>query len=224
MDQSYIPQCIWRIIGLMLLDQNDMHVFHSFCLACHDTMQAVEHEFDDLFGKAMPHLNFRSRYLMDKLCVPFVDRLRHLVHNMLTAPVHTTMWLNGGVGNIEHTILEVTNHINNRVVIHCNERGKSLRLQRSRRHKPEPPLFLILLGCDQTALTTSHVMGWVVNQRGLKATVIFVSQHTVMGSPLVTCNMDNILCIDGILVSEQLHEQYEKLCMMMWCGNMPPAT
>lgn len=220
----YVPLGIWRKIGLTLLDGNDVHAFHSFCLTCHDTMQSVGCEFNDLFGETRPHLNFRSRYLMENLCVPFVNKLRQLVLNMSTAPVHTTMWLNGGVGDIEHTILDITSHIKNRVVMHCNEHGKSLRLQRSRRHRQEPPLFLILLGCDQTALTNSHVMGWVVNQRGLKATVIFVSQHTVAGSPLVTCNMDNILCIDGIVVSEQLHEQYEKLCMMLWCGSMAPAT
>lgn len=199
----YVPLSIWREIGLSLLEDNNIPAFHDFCMTCRDTHKSMEREHYDLFGKPVPHLKFKSSYLLHAMCIPFVEKLRQLVHNMETAPLHTTLWLNGGVGDIEETILQLTTHISNRLVLHCNESEKSVRLQTSRIHRIRPPLFLILLGCDETALVNNHVKGWVVNQRGMKVTLILVSPHTVINSPAVACNMDRIVRIDGTLVWEE---------------------
>jgi hypothetical protein len=210
MEQVYVPPGIWRKIGLALLEANDLCALYNMCMACKDTHRALEPEFTDLFGKPLPHLDFRSQYIRERFCLPFVSKLKCLLSEMHTSQRNTSLLVFGGTGDIVQTVLRVIDEESRvtfptqTVVMHWP--FSALRkLTKTRRHASQNgqkmlPIMLVLLGLDAEAWRNTYVKSWVMNNRAYKASIMFVSQ--LRPSPMILANMDKIVRVNGIMFSE----------------------
>ena len=223
MAQVYVPPGIWREIGLACLKANDLCAVYNLCLACKDTHRALEPEFTDLFGKPLPHLAFRSQYIRESLCQPFVSKLKHLLSEMRTSQRRTSLWVIGGIGDVVQTMSRVITELescaelgedvvrdgvpNQTVVIHCSECNVLRRLTKTCRKASQDgqrmlPIVLVLLGVNAEAWRNTDVISWAINHMCYKASIIFVSQSYMKPSPRVLSNMDKIVRVNGIMFSE----------------------
>lgn len=215
--EVYLPPGIWREIGLTLLNANDLGTVHNLCLTCKVVHQALEPEFTDLFGKPLSHLAFRSRHIREYLCQPLVSELRRMLSEMRTSRHRTSMLITGGIGDIEQTLTHVVLEQENKlirddmltqtVIMHCRNCKALQRLTKTRydaSHEMQmmQPLLLVLLGVDAEAWRNQLLISWAINHMCYNASVVFVSQSYVKAPSRVLTNMNKIMCIDGVRLSE----------------------
>lgn len=214
MRTPYLPADLLRQIGFSVLNMNELASFYNFCLTSSGIMQALEQEFKDLFGKHKPrkHTDFKSMYLVQKMCNPLVSKLSDLVLGMQKEKHLTGLWLNGGIVDMENIILDVTSCLPNRRVLQCvkdcvvsRNLSRSQHATRSHLERINPPLLLIMLGVDQSAWTYPHLKNWVMNHMCYNTSMIYVSNSTLPNPPAaVKCNIDRMVKLDGIELYEEI--------------------
>ena len=222
----YLPPGVWRQIGWALLDADDWRGMYDLCLACKAIHRALEPEFADLFGPPILHSAFRSRYLREKVCLPFESTLRNLLTEMRTSPRRTSL-LVGGIGDVEGTVMRLLgpenhatdvvpgdNRVRCTIVVQMQRDREAFKKLSRVRHSAaqkgllndKPALFVFLGLTKEEWRTSEYLHVWSVNHTCYKASVVYVntdSESELVAPPIVLHNTDGSLHISCTRVSYQ---------------------
>ena len=116
----------------------------------------------------------------------------------------------GGVGDMEETIEQLVNGMRDCVIMHCmaNTRLRDLaktRLLMVRGLEPSlHKIMLIVTGVvDEKVWKCRYLMAWLMNHRGYRATIVFISPLNINKMPnYVRANIDRCVCVNGIIRKE----------------------